>query len=249
MDLAQQPDYGWALPLTGAGQSDLEQMDVSAAPGWQSAVTERYSFSLLGMSLSVSSEFRGGFANAKRYAWATKPHKEISRGYLDYYARRYPGLREVSQLTLSDDRDANLVKMEERYFLPGPALFENDLREDFAFGTENYSQTFPSYQSGPRQTPLFVGGRAKHAHKVEVYGAPIRFRPADPVNIRNAAFDYSYSGRVSRSGTMTLEWGFETLDRSVSAGAVAGVIHDAKRMEDSTWFTWDLTPSETSAGN
>ncbi|MGB7263523.1 MAG: DUF3857 domain-containing protein [Albidovulum sp.] len=249
LDLAEPPDYGWALPLTGAAQTGLERMDVSAAPGWNSHVTERYSFSLVGVSLAVSSEFRGGFANSKRYSWATDPHKELSRSYFDFYARRYPGLREVTPLSLTDDRDANLIRTEERYFLPAPALFENDLREGFVFSADNYGRMFPGYQSGPRLTPLFVGGRTLSIHTIEVLGASIRFRPDGPVKIKNAAFDYAYSGRAPRTGKMTLNWRFETLDRTVPANTVESVIRDAKRMDDSTWFTWDLTPAEAGAGN
>src|SRR5690606_11790358 len=138
IDQAPPPDYGFALPLTGPEQVRLDRIDLAGKPGWESSTVETYNFFLLGTTLNVRSEFGGTFANSRRYRWATEPHDEIGRGFLDYYERRYPGIRQVAPVTMSDDRDSNTVVMEERYIIPAPALFENGLREDFYFGAEDF---------------------------------------------------------------------------------------------------------------
>ncbi|MGB3313715.1 MAG: hypothetical protein WBB85_04845, partial [Albidovulum sp.] len=89
LDVATPPDYGYALALTGSGKDGLEAIDVSHAPSWQWQATERFTFTFAGAFLTVSTEYRGASANARRYAWATEPQDDISRGYLDFYARRY----------------------------------------------------------------------------------------------------------------------------------------------------------------
>ncbi|SPH16681.1 hypothetical protein DEA8626_00192 [Defluviimonas aquaemixtae] len=242
IDIAPPPDYGFALPLTGPDQRILEPIDLSGSPGWQGQTTERFNFTLLGVFLSVTSEFRGTFANARRYVWATEPHDEISRRYLQFYARRYPGIRQVMPVTLEDDREANLVRMEERYMIPAPALMEDRLREDFLFAAEDFGNYYPDVQASPRQTPLSIGGPKRHRHVVKVTGAPINFNPPDRVEIENPAFSYSFAGRAPEDGQLEMEWVFETRDRLIAPGAVAEVIRDAARIRDSVGFSWDLAP-------
>ncbi len=242
IDIAPPPDYGYALPLTGPGQRGLDRIDISDTPGWQSATTESFVFTFAGVFLSVLTEYRGTFANARRYAWATRPHEEIGRGYLDFYAQTFPGIRQIAPVSIEDDRDANLVRMDERYLIPAAALAESGLAKDFAFSAEDFGDYYPSYQSTPRRTPLTTGGPKRHRHVIEVFGAPISFNPPEPVTIKNRAFAYSYSGKAPGAGRLHLEWSFETRDRVVPASAVAGVIRDARRIEESSGFTWDLTP-------
>ncbi len=242
IDIASPPDYGYALPLTGADQRALERIDVSGRDGWDSRTTERYSFSMLGVFLTVSSEYRGTSANSRRYRWATEPHDRISRDFLDFYSRRYPGIRQVMAVSLTDDRDANIVRMEERYVIPAPALLGSGLEEDFYFAAEDFGNYFPDFQSGQRRTPLTAGGPKAHRHVVEVTNAPISFNPPERVEIVNPAFAYTYSGRAPSDGRLRMEWRFETRERVVPADAVAGVIRDARRIEDSVGFSWNLAP-------
>lgn len=244
LDIAPPPDYGHALPLTGPGQATLERIDVSATPGWQSDTTERFAFTFAGVFLTVETEYRGTFANARRYAWATRPHDEIGRGYLDFYAQTYPGIREAAPLAVEDDRDANLVRMKESYLIPAAALRANGLDRDFAFSAEDFGDYYPAYLSAPRRTPMTTGEPRRHSHTVRVFGAPISFNPPAAVKIENAAFAYSYSGTAPGPGRLTMEWRFETRDRVVPADAVAGVIGDARRIADSSGFTWDLAPED-----
>lgn len=249
LDVATPPDYGYALALTGTGRDGLEVIDVSKAAAWQSQTTESFRFTFVGAFLTVSTEYRGASANSRRYAWATEPHDEIGRGYLNFYARRYPGIRQVMPITFEDDRAANLVRMEEHYAIPKAALNENGLKEDFYFAAEDFGNYYPDYQSGPRVAPLTAGTSKKHRHIVEVSGAPINFNPPKDVRIENPAFAYSFSGKAPGEGKLRMEWEFETRARVVPAGDAAGVIRDARRIGDSTGFGWNLIPDEGPGAN
>ncbi|MEZ5779014.1 MAG: DUF3857 domain-containing protein [Paracoccaceae bacterium] len=242
LDVAEPPGYGYALPLTGPGQRALQQIDVTGAPGWQSRTTERYTFTPLGVFLRVKSEFLGSYANRRRYRWATEPHDEIGRGFLNFYALKYPGIRETVPVTQGDDREANVVTVEENYFLPSPALFENGLREDFLFEAEDFGDYYPDRQFGKRETPLTAGGPKSHHHTVEVTGAPIDFRAPDGERIANPAFVYTFNGDAAGSGKLKLEWTFKTRGRVIPPEAVAGVVADARRIGRTIGFSWDLTP-------
>ncbi|OYX43603.1 MAG: hypothetical protein B7Z02_08675 [Rhodobacterales bacterium 32-67-9] len=244
IDIAPAPDYGYALPLTGPGQATLDRIDITGTPRWQSATTERFAFTFAGVFLTVDSEYQGSFANSRRYAWATRPHEEIGRGLLDFYAGTYPGIREIAPLSIEDDRDANLVRMKESYLIPAGALKDNGLDLDFAFAAEDFGDYYPSHLSGARRTPLGNGEPRRHSHTVKVFNAPISFNPPAAVKIEKPAFAYSYSGTAPGAGRLTMDWRFESRDRVIPADAVAGVIRDARRIGDSSGFTWDLTPED-----
>ena len=249
LDIATPPDYGYALALTGSADDGLEAIDVSNAPSWQSQTTESFRFTFAGAFLTVSTEYRGASANSRRYAWATEPHDEIGRGYLDFYSRRYPGIRQVMPITFEDDRASNLIRMKEHYAIPKAALNDNGLSEDFYFAAEDFGNYYPDYQSSPRTTPLTAGMSKKHRHIVEVSGAPINFNPPKDVAIENPAFAYSFKGKAPGEGKLRMEWQFETRARVVPAGEVAGVISDARKIGDSMGFGWNLDPDEEPAAD
>lgn len=236
------PDYGWGLPLTGAGQRALEPIPVTPNTAWSNAMVERFQFTPLGVFFEVTTEFGGGAADSARQRWATTPVSQITADYLEYYQRRYPGLTLLEPAQMNDVRQINRVTVEERYFLPVMALSENGLREDFAFASENFTAHLPERMAGARTLPLYTGGVAEFRHRVEVRSAPIEFIAPDEVQLVNSAFDFSFQAEVRQGGWMTLDWAFVMKQRSVPPELAAGIIADAGKVSDQTWFTWDLTP-------
>ncbi len=236
------PDYGWGLPLTGAGQRTLEPIPVTPDTAWSNAMVERFRFTPLGVFFGVTTEFGGGAADSARQRWATTPVSQITADYLEYYQQRYPGLTLLEPAQMNDVREINRVTVEERYFLPVMALSENGLREDFAFASENFTTHLPERLSGARTLPLYTGGVAAFRHRIEVRSAPIEFSAPDEVQLGNSAFDFSLQAEVRQGGWMTLDWAFVMKARSVPPELAAGIIANAGKVSDETWFTWDLTP-------
>ncbi len=239
---AAPPDYGWALPLTGPGQTALEKIMIDPQTQWRVEVDEAFSFGLPGVFLDVTTVYSGASANSTRERWATTAQGEISADYLEFYTRRYPGIREVRPASIADDRNQNRLVLTESYFLPAPALFQNDLRENFAFAAEDFASNLPDTLVGTRKMPLFAGAPSAHVHRVTVNNAPIEFTPPDAVTIKNDAFDFRFSGRADTNGQMELNWEYTRGAQVIAADAVEGVIDDARAVEDNTYFTWDLTP-------
>jgi hypothetical protein len=239
---AATPDYGYALPLTGPNQQQLEPIDVSYTSIWSSYVDEVYDFSLVGAYLTVNSTLEGPAANSFRYDLAARSRKAISEDYLDFYAAKYPGIRMLAPIETTDDLFGNRLVVIERYLIPTTALYENGLREDFEFAAQNFADDLPSRAGAPRIAPLDLGAPANYLHRVSVIDAPIEFTLPDPANVYNDAFSYSFSAYGGASGEVTLEWSYNATNRIIAPGSVDQVLNDAKIVADNAWFTWDLRP-------
>ncbi|WP_333816151.1 DUF3857 domain-containing transglutaminase family protein [Tabrizicola sp.] len=239
---ATQPDYGYALPITGKGPAALERMEVTATGTWAQEVREDYDFSVIGLFLTVETLNLTGAADAARARWATTPASQIGRDFLDFYQKRYPGLTEAKPPRMTDDRGQNRVTVVETYFLPATALDRNGLRQDFPFASTGLMDRFPDPPTRPRRLPLAVGGPWSFTHKVTVKDAPIDFNPPEDVAVSNPAFDFSLKGASSEGGSMDLTWTYRPKAHAVPADQVAEVLEDADAVRDATWYSWDLTP-------
>ncbi len=236
------PDYGFALPLTGPNQQSLEPISLGYASTWSSYVDEVYDFSLLGVYFTVTTNWDGPAANDYRYNLGSSSRNAISQDYLNYYAERYPGIRLLAPIEVTDDRLGNRITVVERYLIPTPALYENGLREDFEFAAEDYTDDFP-LAAGPRTAPLDLGAPTSFFHRVSVFDAPIDFTLPDSASVYNDAFGfnfYAYGGE--QSGDMVLEWSYTGTNRVIAPPAVEQVLTDAAIVAENAWFTWDLRP-------
>jgi transglutaminase-like putative cysteine protease len=242
VDTASPPDYGFALPLSGAAQTRLEPIPIDPATFWQVEVEENYDFRLMGVFFKVTSVFGGEAANDRRRHYAVTPASTQSDDYLRYYVDRYPGLQLLEPLVLVDDRDANQFTVKESYFLPQPALYKNGLREDFPFGTENFASNLPDVEIGTRASSLFSGAPSAHQHRVVVTGAPINFDTPAAKRITNDAFDFRFSAQEDGDGAMTMLWTYQRTGSVVAASKVPGIIRDARAVADEIWWTWNLVP-------
>ncbi len=236
------PDYGYALPLSGADQQQLEPITLGYGSAWSSTIDEVYDFSLLGVYLTVTTIWDGPAANSFRQRLGATPEQVISEEYLDHYAAKYPGIRMLAPIAVTDDAAVNAMTVTERYLIPAPALRVGGLREDFEFAAADYTASLPDPQASARVAPMDLGAPGTYYHRVSVTGAPIDFVVPDGVSLYNDGFSYTFSGYAPASGELVLEWSFNWNNREVAAAAVPQVLADADVVADNAWFTWDLRP-------
>ncbi len=245
-DTAVTPDYGYALPLRGAAQRELEPIILSDQTLWDVEANEEFRFTPEGVQLNVTTVHRGVAANHYRYRFATESRDAISEEFLKYYAGRYPGIETARDIRMSDRRGANRLETVESYFIPAAALAENDLGKDFPFGAGNFVSDLSTVLTGKRTLPFYAGGRSKIRHKVRILDAPISFRAPDPVAIGNSAFRFSFVGKAEADGELRLIYRFDRSGSIVPPEEVAGVLRDADRIGQNIVYSWDLTPSDSS---
>ncbi|MGL4320006.1 MAG: DUF3857 domain-containing transglutaminase family protein [Paracoccaceae bacterium] len=235
------PDFGYALPLSGPDQQQLEPIYATSAASWYSYVDETYDFSLLGAYLTVRTTHYGPAANAYRYRIGTSSVGQISDESLGYYASRYLGLRRLRPLDVQDDKEYNQITVTETYLIPATALTA-DLLNDFKFMAEDYAAHIPAEGSKPRVAPMDIGALRTNYHRVNVLNAPIDFSMPDSVNVYNDGFSFSFSGYVTEKGAMTLEWNYSQTIQIIPPATVAQVQIDAGVVGENTSFSWDLQP-------
>lgn len=238
---AAEPDYGWVLPLT-EGEDDLVQIGFAHGHSDQILTTETLRFTALGLYLSVETEYRGASADWQRARWDTNGHRKIGKRYLEYYQGRYPGIQQMRDLRVSDNRAENLFTSNELYHLPPDALAKESLFTDFPFGSEDYLSGYPTTLFVDRRAPMGFAHPIKRKHVIRVHNAPINFIPPDDIKISNPAFSYGFSGTSNDTGNMTLTWSYHSNARKVSAGEVAEVLADIETLRDNITLFWDLTP-------
>lgn len=239
---AAPPDYGFALPLSPKGQAFLEPMPATAEQVWQVFVHETYSFNLLGLLLTVQTDYDGGAADWHRQNWANKTQQDISDNLFNYYADRYPGLTATRPATMTDDRATNHLIIKEYYFLPRSALYEPALLQDFSFVADDFTNTLPKATAKPRQTPMTTGGPMMDHYLIEISNAPTDFTAPEAVHLHNQAFNYDFTAEASAKGNMTLDWQYRRNGTIVPAKDAAAILSDAAIAQTNRSWTWDLTP-------
>lgn len=236
------PDYGFALPLAGPGQTALEPLPVTAPRLWSSTVTERFRFSAAGVAIEVASEYRGGAADDMRQRWATSSRRQMSEDYLGYYTGRYPGLVLAQDIVMQDDRAANLLTMTEGYFLSAQAMADFALDAAFPFAAEDFAANLPDRLTAPRLLPLDSGAPAVFHHRIEIEGAPVNFAAPRNLWIENPGFAYALRAEVPGPGRMVLDWRYRRKGAVIAADQVAALMADRQRVYETTWFDWNLRP-------
>jgi hypothetical protein len=234
-------DYGWALPLTAQGVPELERTDPGRKGSYNIRATESYEYTLLGVWLTVQSEYDAVGADSMRYSMAVDGEKSIAQDFAEYQQNRYPGIQLVGEMQFEDRAEINRVLVTERYFLPKFSMLEYGLLEHFPFGAEDYLSNVSDIIGKRRETPFFSGNALQARLRVELKGFPLTFIPPDPLTIRNNSFVYSFSGAASRKGRMTLFYRFDRTGAVVPPGDYAALIKDVRKYRDYRTFAWNLT--------
>lgn len=245
------PDYGRGLAATGEKGSlwafgshqglapEIEVLTTFQATQWDQSA-----------SLEVQSVRKGGAADQMRQVTATTRLEELSRGYLNYYAARYPGLQPAGDLLLEDDPELNVLRLVERYSLPEFWLAREDPR---GYHTEVFadaiSDAIPVPQTKVRSTPLAVG------HPLRVYQR-IRIELPEPSTAKsrkaqysNAAFDLAVS-HVHDGRTVTLSYDFQTHAAAVPAKEALKYQRSLLEIDPELWYelwTEDTVPANPNA--
>lgn len=127
------PDFERALIVSGDSQG-LVSIPRPAPPEPTIAARETFVLSADGASadLQVETTFRQDDADAMRERLARVGIKELSRGYLNYYAKDDPTVSLADELKVTDDERRNVLVMREHYRL---GRFWQDAKREFRVGT------------------------------------------------------------------------------------------------------------------
>lgn len=235
-------DYGYALPIA-PGQDRLERMPTPHLAKLQYRTVEHYTLTQgprPSLALRVTTVYAGAEADAMRSTLVSKSQAKLESDYLAFYAGLYPGILRDKPLSVSDDRDRNLVVTTEAYHLPADALRRGKLLKRFPVKASSLD-AYDKIPNGTRRTPYQLQTGIDR-EQVIVLDTPGRRPPApQPVAIDGKAFRYALD--VSRAGdTLTLSYRLIGDDDAVlKASDVPGAASDADTINEDNYWYLDLT--------
>jgi hypothetical protein len=189
--------YRKALPIR-AGQQTLEDIPLPRLAAPDSIATETYERDDSGIHLNVETLYIGAAADRSRAEIARKSVAARERLYFQYYAEKYPGLRAVAPLRISDDRDANRFRILESYFLPARAYADGRLLRKFPIQANMISQVYGT-PGGERTQPLNLPFPVNREHRVVLITPGGSVAPPGDKRIDGKAFDFRLSSERSEN--------------------------------------------------
>lgn len=232
------PDFGYALPLAGADKGQLAVIDPGYNGAWTTYIDESYDFTLLGVYVTVATSHYGAAANAHRQTQNVKGASAES-AYQASLTARFPDLRVLGAVEVTDDRISNAMTLTERYLIPATSLAALDT---FEVQAVNPLAFLPDTLPAPRAAPLFLGHTFTLTHHISLLNMPIAGDAWLTGSAYNDAFSFAASGYQSGPRDMSLDWTFDLYKPSVTPDAVDQLLRDVAQIDAYTSFAFSLRP-------
>lgn len=237
------PRFAFALPLV-EGSIALQPIPVPPLIEPSQSVSEV--FDMPGsngrpMSLRVSTTYRGLSADSMRYRLMNESRAKLSDGYIDYYQGLYPGIRGVAPLDVTDDRDANIIEVRERYELPEKSLMETSLIKNFPLKADIGLSDLPTPSGLGRTAPIWLGERVFREHRTLVRNLKARFRGPD----NSAEILTPFAGMTAKvkatGSSFQVLWSLVTFTDTIPAESLEGYTERVERLQDNGRWTYDFS--------
>jgi hypothetical protein len=242
-DTMAQPSFGYALPLVAG--ADLERLP--SPDGARPTATVREDFTMPTpsdgrMLLQVKSTYEKLSADQMRQKVSSSGLTGLGGDYLGYYRGAYPGLEQTAPLLVTDDRDANVIVIEESYALEKALLDEDGLIGDFPLRAD-LNPGLPKPAVGPRSMPVALGVLRYRRHIVKVSNLKARFGPPKDTNVLKPYFLLMVQSQ-STFGTLEIDWHFRALMEEVPPEAFSKYLEAVDAVAENTRFRYNFAFEE-----
>jgi hypothetical protein len=236
-NLADLP-YGYALPLR-AGQNKLEVIAAAIPKQPTMIVDETHTRTANGMSISIKTTSKGDEANIARSSNAAESLSNRETKDLKYYSGIYPGIEQNGAFKFTDDRNRNVVTVEQNYIIPS----ENDDFEDTvaAYPIDAWSLTdvYKTPASASRKTAFALPVQINREHNFTIITPS--HRPALPEEENISGEGFYFKRAASRDGdSMTVNLTLQGKARMLAAKDVKAYRKDAKKLAELNYAYIDL---------
>ncbi len=214
------PDYERAL-VVDEGVLDLTEIapDIPARP--TETVEEEYRVRDDGkpVEYSVETRYEGCDADRARADLRRRSRDDVAKGYTDFYAQTWPGIRSLAALEVQDDREKNVLLVRERYAIPG---FWSDGPSPGRRQSDLWASTLDDELRRPKiasHAPLAVAYPVflRHVSRVRLPG-DWGLEP-DSLDLATPAVRFSYRARPA-GDSLSLEYEYQTFADAVPAASV-----------------------------
>jgi transglutaminase-like putative cysteine protease len=240
------PPYGYAL-VVAPDSRDLTAIERPAPEGPGVELRERFeslSFDEAA-TLTVVTRFSGREAEEMRARMADTTPQIIENEYLNYYARRYPGIALAGDLEVADDPGHNVLTVTEHYRIERfwePVAPPDATPVTCSFHAQEINARVLKPATVLRTMPLQVPYPV-HLRQIIEARLPDEWE-ISPETVEISSPHMRYASEVTyTNGLLTLEYRFETLADAVPAEAAAEHIEKLQRIQDDLSFTLTHTPT------
>lgn len=241
---------GWSYDTSAlalrSDTKDLERIPARAEDAPSQQVEYRFESPDLEAptDLVITTVARVEAANHLRSYFQGNSRDGIATRYLEYYAPRFPGIESAGKLEFEDDRVANVVRVKERYRIPG--FWESN--DDGERGAHYYPLEIRSRIFRPdtvdRKMPI---GREHPDHIALKIRAtlPMEFQPAKSTRVvADPAFRLRYDEKVGPRA-LELSYDYVSLSDSVSPEQSAAYLEHVDQAQNLLAFSLWSTPGDS----
>jgi transglutaminase-like putative cysteine protease len=237
------PKFNYALPF-GGSDARLEAIPDKPLVLPTASILETFDFPTAEGSplmLGVVTTYRGSGADSMRYRLKRKSTRTFSEDYLKYYDGLYPGIETAAALTVTDDRDANVVIVTEKYRLSAANLLADDLIKKFPLQADIGVGDLPEPSKVGRTAPVWLGRRVLKQHKVVVRNLKARFGPPPDVAEKMSPYAKMTTRTSATETQLEVMWNFATLSDRIPAAYIATYLRTLDDMSSNVKWTYDFT--------
>lgn len=237
-------DYGYVLPIRkGASNLELVYVPMPAEPDIQ--VEETFLFpeeGNIGLNFRVRTVYQGAEAEQFRRRIASSGVARIDREFLNYYGKYYTGLKRTGDLSVTDDRDANRVEVQESYTLDRETFDAEGYDTSFQTRAFTLMGALPSAIEAKRVTDLRIpyGLRRRHVIRIETPGRTFTPPESSTLSAPGVKVGIEYK---SLSDTFEADYTIEVSERSVPVTEAAEIVQLSTDIQNKGTLTFNLSKS------
>lgn len=250
------PYYGYGLPIR-ANSGELLPMEIASAEAPELKTVETFDFAereAAGVKLTVKSDYNGRRADQTRKTLATQSRSGLAHKYQEYYSGLYAGIDTASDFKISDDRDKNLITIEETYLLPADTFADGELLRAFPLQADAVRNTLTTLNLTSRRAPISLPFPFHAEHIVSIKNTGVEMTGFDDYSQKTADFEFVRNS-IPDKNDVWISWRLKTLSDEVPAERAADYGALTKEMDDWNALTYDLetggaaniSPSEIAA--
>jgi hypothetical protein len=193
---------------------------------------------------AVYSRYSGAEADSQRRYFNSVARLEVEKGFLNYYAQQFPGIKASEPIKFSDDLERNIIEVNEYYTIPGQWTTDDAGKSGFQLDTypnlidlslylsDTRIRTMPAVQSYPLNLTQIIE---------VVLPEPGTFED-EKMQIDTPWF--TYSGTVRSEGKrLTLRYAYANLVSSIPAADYSSYAEKIDEVIDSLGYS--ITYSDT----
>lgn len=249
LETLYQPIYGQGLVIK-QGNTSLTTMSANKKQAIDKEVHETFTVNEdeSPTTLSVTTHYRGSYANYHRNYFRNTEIPKIEKDYVNYYADFYPGIELASKIRLNDNDEQNIFTVYEEYRIPKFWDYkENSKRFTANFYQLDLNSEILSPKYAKRTSPMDIGRKKElvvHTH--------IKLKDKWPIEKENKTINdpaFLLEKTVSPDkNDIRIEYHYQLLSSSIEAAQVEDYalhIEQARDLLGYALFTTELNGKST----